>query len=176
LSVQRLDYEASCRRLHELGFPECDPAPPMLDRKPRHDDEEPLGVSLLRLRVEGDLSGLTLPRTYFGRSEIEAASFRGTDLTESSMCWNDIIDVQFDEASLAGADLRESIFERVSFVEANLDSADLRRSSFVGCSFERASMRGTTLTREQGQSLSLSPAQRAKINWADDDGEEPEGG
>lgn len=174
--MARLDYEASCRRLHVLGYPECDPAPPMPDHQPRHDDEEPFGVSFLRTRVEGDLGGLTLPRTYFARSEIESASFRGTDLAQSNLCWNDLVDVDFGDAVLTGADMRASIYERVSFAGANLDSADLRRSTFSGCSFDGASMNGAVLTRAQGQGLALSPAQRAAIAWTDDDGVEPGGG
>jgi uncharacterized protein YjbI with pentapeptide repeats len=80
-----------------LGWPDSEPAPPIPQRKPRYDDDETLGVSFFRTRVAGDLSGLTLPRTFFGRSEIKGASFRGTDLRESRLCWNDFIDVDFSE-------------------------------------------------------------------------------
>ena len=52
----RLDYEASCKRLHELGWPDSEPAPPIPERKPRYDDDETLGVSFFRTRVAGDLS------------------------------------------------------------------------------------------------------------------------
>lgn len=174
--MSRLDYTASCRRLHDLGYLECDPAPPMPARKPRYDDGEPFGLSFLRARVEGDLGGLTMPRTYFGRSEIAGASLRNTDLRESSMCWNDFVDVDFGAAILSGADLRASLFERVSFANANLDGTDLRHATFVACAFDEASMAATVLTRDQGQALPLSPAQRAAIDWRDDAGEEPEGG
>jgi BTB/POZ domain-containing protein KCTD9 len=95
----RLDYEASCRHLHEMGFPDSDPAPPIPRCKLRYDDDEQLGITFFRTRVTDDLSGLTLPRTFFGRSEIKEASFRGTDLRESWLCWNDFIDVDFSEAS-----------------------------------------------------------------------------
>lgn len=174
--MPRLDYPASCRRLHDLGYPGCDPAPPMPDRMPQGEAEEPFGVSFMRMRVEGDLGGLTLPRTYFGRSEVEAASFRDTDLAQSNLTWNDFIGVDFGAAVLTGADLRASIFERVSFADASLDAADLRQSSFSSCSFERASMAGAVLTRAQGAGLALSDAQRASISWTDDDGVEPGGG
>jgi uncharacterized protein YjbI with pentapeptide repeats len=126
--------------------------------------------------VAGDLSGLTLPRTFFGRSEIKGASFRGTDLRESRLCWNDFIDVDFSETILSDADLRASLFERVSFAGTDLRSADLRRSTFTNCVFDRASMKGTILTRRLGKTLSLSGSQLSEINWTDDDGEEPVGG
>jgi uncharacterized protein YjbI with pentapeptide repeats len=174
--VVRLDYEASCRRLHELGWPDSEPAPPIPKRKPRRDDDEPRGVSFFHTRVGDDLRGLTLPRTFFGRSEIKGASFHGTDLRESNLCWNDFVDVDFSQTVLSNSDLRASLFERVSFAEADLGCADLRRSTFADCTFDRASMKGTILTRRQGETLSLSASQLSEINWADDEGDEPDGG
>jgi len=116
------------------------------------------------------------PRTFFGRSEITGASFRGTDLRESRLCWNDFIDVDFSETILSDADLRASLFERVSFAGTDLRFADLRRSTFTNCVFDRASMKGTILTRRLGKTLSLSGSHLSEINWTDDDGEEPVGG
>ncbi len=148
----------------------------MPDHKPRYDDEEPLGVNFFRAIVEGDHSGLTLPRTFFGRSEIRSASFSNTDLQESTLCWNDFIKVDFSETDLSQSDLRASLFEDVSFVGANLQAADLRRSTFTNCQFDRASMKGATLSRLQGPELSLSASQQSEIHWVDDDGDEPDGG
>jgi len=173
--AQRLSYEASCKHLCEAGWAEFDPPPPMPERMPRH-DEEPSGVSFFRTSVEGDLSGLTLPRTFFGRSEIARASFRGTQLRESNLCWNDFIDVRFDGADLGGADMRASHFERAVFDGADLTSADLRRSTFVRCSFKGAVMKRTALTVRQGAALPLSATQRSNIAWADSEGEGPAGG
>lgn len=172
----RLDYAASCRKLHDDGWPEFDPAPPLPDRMPRYDDDEPLGVQFFRELVSADLSGLTLPRTYIGRCEISAVSFRDTDLSESAMCWNDFIDTDFADAVLRGADMRASSYERVSFAGADLRSADLRRSDFIACSFDNALMTAARLTREQGARLLLSETQRADIAWQDDEGDEPDGG
>jgi len=65
------------------------------ERAPRHDDEQ-LGVSFFRTRLaDVTLDGLTLPRTFFGRSEIRGVSFPVTDLSESTANWNDFIDVDF---------------------------------------------------------------------------------
>ena len=114
--------------------------------------------------------------SFFGRSEIKGASFRGTDLRESRLCWNDFIDVDFSETILSDADLRASLFERVSFAGTDLRFADLRRSTFTNCVFDRASMKGTILTRRLGKTLSLSGSHLSEINWTDDDGEEPVGG
>jgi hypothetical protein len=81
----RLSYELSCDRLRELRLLARDDQAPMPNRLPRYDDEEPLGVNVFRTRLAGDLdlSDLSLPRTYFGRSEINCVSFRNSDLHES---------------------------------------------------------------------------------------------
>jgi uncharacterized protein YjbI with pentapeptide repeats len=97
-------------------------------------------------------------------------------LRESRLCWNDFIDVDFSETILSDADLRASLFERVSFAGTDLRFADLRRSTFTNCVFDRASMKGTILTRRLGKTLALSGSQLSEINWTDDDGEEPVGG
>ncbi len=171
----RRSYGESCRELERLGFIERGQAPTEpLRRRPLPDDEE-LGVQFFRTRVEdAKLADLTLPRTFFGRSEIRASSFRGTDLSESTLCWNDFVDVDFGGACLVSSDLRASLFERVSFARADLRDADLRRSTFEDCDFAGADLRGAKLTR--AQELPLSDAQREVIAWQDDDGPEPPGG
>jgi uncharacterized protein YjbI with pentapeptide repeats len=104
------------------------------------------------------------------------ALFRGTDFTESYLCWNDFTDVDFSDAVLTRCDLRASDFTRVKFVNANLNRSDLRRSSFSGCDFGGAQMDGVTLTHRQGAKLTLSDEQRIAINWVNEDGPEPSGG
>lgn len=170
----RKNYADSCVRLMQIGV--IDP-PPMPERMPHIDDEEPLGVTFYKSGLEdADASGLTIPRTFFGRSRISRTSFANSDLSESSLCWNDFSDVLFDGANLACCDMRASDFERVSFRQADLSGADLRRSNFDGCNFSDANMRGVVLTNDQGQALSLSSAQKAQIAWTDDPGDEPDGG
>ena len=172
----RLGYEESCRRLQPRHL-QTDATPPMPSRLPQSDDEV-LGVSFFRTLLEGtdDLSNLTLPRTFFGRSEIAGTAFRNTDLTESNLCWNDFSDVDFTGAQLARSDLRASLFARVKFVSADLSNADLRQSTFEECVFKNASMAGTVLTSAQGRRMALSDRQRGEIAWTDDDGPEPMGG
>jgi uncharacterized protein YjbI with pentapeptide repeats len=153
----RRTYEQSVARLRGLGYLGKDETPVAPVRMPRYDDEEPLGVSFFRTEViDADLSGLTLPRTFFGRSEIARTSFRDTDLSESSLCWNDFVAVDFSDASLAGADLRASVFE--------------------DCRFDRALMTGAVVTRGQIAAGALSQAQRRAIDWRDKGGPEPDGG
>jgi uncharacterized protein YjbI with pentapeptide repeats len=173
--MPRLSYEDSCRKLQGTYL---DPGkiPPRRDHVPQIDDPEPLGVSFFRTRVMGDLSNLTLPRTFFGRSEVTKATFRNADLMQSNLAWNDFIDTDFSSAVLAGADLRASQYVRVSFADADLTNADLRRSSFESCDFSRTKMLGARLTRAQGASLVLSEAQRTEIEWTTDGGPEPNGG
>ncbi len=172
----RLSYEDSCVRLQK-DYLSGDKIPPMPDHLPQYDDEE-LGVSFFKTFVgEGDdLGNLTLPRTFFGRSEINDARFVNTDFTESNLCWNDFFNVDFTNAILARSDLRASTFVRVKFVSADLSHADMRMSSFENCDFERATMAGAVLTVEQGARLALSDIQRAQIAWTNDEGPEPGGG
>lgn len=168
--------------------------PPMPDHRPQFGDEGPLGVSFFRTWVgvgrpfglqppedwvdvaEHALDNLTLPRTFFGRSEIGPISFQNTDLSESTLCWNDFIQVNFGDADLSESDLRASIFRQVAFVRTNLRNADLRRSTFEACDFTDADMRGAKLTHEQAEQILLSDQQQQEIDWQESDGEEPPGG
>ena len=172
----RQSYDASCTRLQQDYLDEGD-VPPIPDRVPQYDDEEPLGVNFFRTEiVEDDLSNLTLPRTFFGRSEINNVSFHNTDLSESNLCWNDFIRVDFSSAILARSDLRASVFSSTSFEAADLRGSDLRQSTFSECTFTGALMAGAILTVSQGSTLSLSDQQREQIAWTDTDGAEPGGG
>jgi uncharacterized protein YjbI with pentapeptide repeats len=177
MSSSRLSYEESCRRLQKQYLDE-NSIPPIPDHLPQYDDEEPLGVSFFRTFVgEGeDLSNLTLPRTFFGRSEINNVIFQNTDLSESNLCWNDFTDVDFTNATLTSSDLRASNYERVKFIATDLTNADMRQSWFKDCDFEGACMAGTVLTREQGKNLRLTEKQHAEVAWTDESGEEPGGG
>jgi uncharacterized protein YjbI with pentapeptide repeats len=177
MTKARLSYEDSVGRLQQ-DYIDPGAIPPLPVRMPRHDDPEPLGVSFFRTFVgEGDdLSNLTLPRTFFGRSEINDASFQNTDFTESCLCWNDFVDVDFTDAVLVRSDLRASVFNRVRFVRTDLRGVDMRRSSFEDCVFDAALMEGAILTREQVSSLNLTNEQRAQIVSTDDEGPEPGGG
>ncbi len=172
--AERKSYFESCVRLMEVGII----SPPLMpERRPRHDDEEPLGVNFYKSGLEdADVSGLTIPRTFIGRSQLVRSSFLNTNLSESTLCWNDFSDVRFDQADLSNSDLRASIFERVSFRGAKLAGADLRRSSFLDCDFTDADMVGATLTRDQRERLGLTECQIEQIAWADEPGEEPDGG
>lgn len=161
--------------------------PPIPDHRPQCGDEGPLGVSFFRTFVGQDieagedpscgrLENLMLPRTFFSRSYIQQVSFRNTDLSESTLCWNDFEQVDFTDADLSGCDLRASVFTEVRFVRANLRSADLRRSSYHDCDFSDADMRGTKLTLELGEEFDLTEKQRHEIDWQESDGDEPPGG
>jgi uncharacterized protein YjbI with pentapeptide repeats len=176
----RLPYSESIRRIRELGlgFLGPDEEPPMPDHVPQPEDEAPLGLSFFRTSVgEGaDISNLSIPRTFIGRSEISNASFRNTDLSESNLRWNDFIEVDFTRATLARADLRASIYTHVNFTRTDLRGADMRCADFEECIFDGAIMDGAVLTRKQGSRLTLSSVQKAAIDWRDEDGPEPSGG
>jgi uncharacterized protein YjbI with pentapeptide repeats len=153
--------------------------PPLPDHRPQCSDPAPLGVSFFRTCVgagEHDLENLTLPRTYFGKSEVGPMSFRNTNLSESTMCWNDFIEVDFSDADLSGCDLRASIYSGVKFVRTILQNADLRRATYENCDFQGADMRGAQMTYEQADQITLSHQQRQEIDWQDSDGEDPPGG
>jgi len=188
----RLSYAESCRLLQQHRHLDRGAIPPLLDHRPTVFGSK--GVIFFRTWVgygrpdglavgdtwedvpEHSLDNLTLPRTFFGRSEIGPISFRNTDLSESTLCWNDFIAVDFTEADLSESDLRASIFRGVAFVRTNLRNADLRRSSFPECDFSEAEMTGAKLTRNQGERVRLSDEQRSVIDWQEADGEEPPGG
>jgi hypothetical protein len=177
MPVARLSYDESCRRLQALGLLDDGEPPRMPDRMPRHDDAEPSGVSFFRTLVsEADLSNLTLPRTYFGRSKIERVSFQNADLTESNLSWNDLLHVDFSAAALIRSDLRRSLFDRVKFTGADMRGADLRGSSFKHCIFDHAIMDGAILARAQVSQISMSGVQKAAVDWRNNDGPEPGGG
>ena len=169
--MARRSFEESVAELVRRGWLEGPVRLP--DRMPRYDDEV-LAVNFFRTQVEGALDDLSLPRTYFGRSLIANASFKNTELRESSMCWNDFEQVDFSGADLSVCDLRASNFVGCRFTGAKLDGADLRRSGFEGCDFTGASLRGARLTREQ--ELALTESQRAEVAWMSDEGDEPDGG
>ena len=174
--MKRMTYEESYRELQNLQLLDAGEIPTLLQRPPRHDDEE-LGVSFFRTSLaDAKLEKLTLPWTFFGRSEIRAASFKGTDLTGSVANWNDFIDVDFTEANLSNADLRANLFERVRFTGASLVGADLRYCGIKQCDFTGADLTDVKLTRKVGTALKLSQEQQYSIDWQEDDGEEPEGG
>jgi uncharacterized protein YjbI with pentapeptide repeats len=143
---------------------------------PSFDDDEPLGVAFFRTLVENnDFSGLTLPRTFFGRSEVRSTSFRNTDLHESRMCWCDFVEIDFSGADLTNSDLRASVFTNCNFANAQLAGADLRHATFEDCAMSNAMLIGAKLARLQTD-LMLAEAQRGVVDWHDDSGEEPPGG
>ena len=122
----RLSYEDTLKRLKEIGYLGEGDSPRMPDHRPQFDDAEPLGFGFFRtMAADDDLSGLTLRRTYFAKSEINAISFVGTDLSESAMCWNDFIAVDFSGARLNGCDMRASHFEKCVFDDADMSGSDL---------------------------------------------------
>ncbi len=173
----RLPYQESYELLQRLEYRRVGTVPPIPDRRPQFDDEEPLGVRFFRtLLEEGQLENLTLPRTFFGRSEIASVSFKNTDLSESTLSWNNFSRVSFTDADLSEGDLRASLFNSTILVRANLRNADIRHSTFKECDFTDADMRGAKLTRKQGERIHLSDQQREVIDWQESDGDEPPGG
>lgn len=136
-------------------------------RMPNYDDREPLDFSFFRcLHTDADLSNLSLPRTFFGRSSLERLDFHNTDLSESRMCWNDFLDCDFRHADLTGCDMRASIFTNCTFTGALLRRAEMRGARFAACVFTDADMAGAKLTYFQRLTLRLSPEQKANIEWS----------
>lgn len=149
-------------------------------RMPSYDDEEPLGFSYFRYRLEdADNSNLTLPRTYFERSLFCRVNFVATDLSESRMCWNDFVECDFSGTDLSGCDLRASNFKGCTFVGAMLRGADLRQSSFEDCDFAGAEPDGAVAEDEDAIGCVqdyLTDDQQAVMVWTEDSGPEPPGG
>ena len=176
MNGDRLDYQASCAALARLGFLEPGECPPVPSERPRPDDPDPLGLSFFRTQVSRDLVNLTIPRTFFGRSEIIDASFAGCDLRESVLCWCDVEGVDFSRACLAGADLRASTFKRVTFTGCDLRGADLRHARFEDCDFAGGEMAGAMLGRFAKFRPRLSTLQKRSVRWSLGQGPQPPGG
>jgi len=145
----RLSHEESFRWLQGRRVAPEGPVPPIPSRRPLPDDEDPLGVTFFRTSL-GDvaLKGVTLPRTFFGRSEIGPMSCEGSDLSESTLSWLDFVEVDFSDR-----DLRGFHFKGANLFRAKLTNAGLGRSHFAGCDFTAADMRGAKLTYAQGVGL-----------------------
>ena len=178
-STSRLTYEQSCKSLQEQQWLKPGDIPPLPTRPPAYDDEI-LGVEFFRTSLDGklgaDFENLSLPRTFFGRSDIVDITFRNTDFSESVANWNDFIDVNFLGADLSRCDFRACKLTRVSFENSTLADADLRCCNFESCTFTGADMTGTKMTRTTGIGLQLSKEQRAVVDWHEEDGEAPGGG
>lgn len=154
--------------------PDGEPLVP--DCIPCYDDEE-LGLSIFKTEiVSEDLSGLSMPRTYFARSLISRVSFQNTDLTESNMCWNDFNECDFSGAILKSCDMRASGFIKCDFTGAVLRGADLRRSHFDKCKFSDADFSRTMVNVKQEKMFNLSFSQAIRARWRWFLGNEPEGG
>ena len=146
---------------------------PDIARPPRHDDEE-VGPSLFRSFVaDANLSDLTLPGLYVGRSEITACDFSRSDLHLSTFNWSDFSCCQFTDCDLRGSDLRACKFEDCSFRDADLSGADVRGSAFERCDFVGARCDDLILYRRGGllristdeTRVPLSKEQRARVKW-----------
>ena len=117
-----------------------------------------------------------MPRN-FGRSEIRNVSFLNSDLSESTLCWNDFVWVNFTGCDLSRSDMRAvAAFDSCTFCASDLGQSDLRRSSFKDCDFSNANLLGAKLTKLQGSRLHLSLQQQQEIDWHELDGDEPGGG
>jgi hypothetical protein len=149
-------------------------------KRPHPHDTGPSGFVLYKAGLNDyDLSNMTLPRTFFGRSWITRVRFVNTDLSQSWMCWNDFTDCDFSGADLSRCEMRASIFRRCTFNGADLRRADLRRSTFDGCEFTGARMKGAhadAVYGEQDLEYELSPEQIKEMRWSEDTGPEPDGG
>src|ERR1039457_5651192 len=65
-------------------------------------------------------------------------------------------DVQLDNVDLAGSDLRNAVFERVSLRLSDFSAADLRNTRFINCDLSGARFDGAILVRCRFEAISLS--------------------
>jgi len=152
---------------------------------PSYDDEAPLGLGYFKSGLEdADRSGLTMPRTFFGRSGFYRVRFMDSDLSESRMCWNDFEHCDFSGADLSRCDMRAARFTGCKFVGAILRGVDLHRSYFKDCDFTGADLTGAvaedgilyTDSDHTGVADFLTKKQQAVMTWTPDEGPEPPGG
>jgi uncharacterized protein YjbI with pentapeptide repeats len=174
--MKRLSYEESCAALQKRKMIGAGAIPALPDSQPRHDDAAGRGIRFVNtVLAHRRLENLTLPRTFFGRSEIRRMSFKGSDLSGATANWNDFVQVNFSGADFSGSDLRACLFERVRFVGASLAGVDFRYCGFKRCDFKDADLTDAKLTRKAGAALRLTPEQQSVIDWQAEDGIEPEG-
>lgn len=181
--AKRLTVEETWRQMEAGGatMPRSPDGKPFIpDAMPAYDDEE-LGFSFFRSGLEdGDLSNLSLPRTFFGRSGFTRVSFENTDLSGSCMCWNDFTNCDFSGADLTGCDMRASVFADCIFDGATLRGANLERSTFEGCTFKGANLTTANADAVYGDEYglidTLSDDQLASMKINEDPGPEPGGG
>jgi hypothetical protein len=176
----RRSLEETWQILAERGMFKFSASTPSLPpRMPSIYDEELIGIHFFRTQCGFDLSDLSLPRTFMGRSYFVGTRFNNSDLSESRMCWNDFTNCDFSGADLSRCDMRASHFEACIFRNADLSGADLRRSSFTACIFQGANFTGTIACKASAAEdliPLLEKLQRRKMRWVHDDGEEPPGG
>lgn len=180
---QRRALEETWAFLEEQGeeVPLDESGAPFVPPQMPSQDDEVLGFSFFReLLEDADYSNLTLPRTFFGRSELERVSFQNTDLSESRMCWNDFIECDFSRADLFACDMRASTYVRCKFDQAILKDADFRRSYFEGCTFTGANLAGVIVDKRSatkcGLLETLTTEQIASLEQQANPGPEPKGG
>jgi BTB/POZ domain-containing protein KCTD9 len=176
--MPRLNFPDSIERLRLAGLiaPEDNFVIPK--RMPQYDDEAIDGFSIFRMGLDetADLSNLTLPRTYIGRSELNGVSFRNSDINESNMCWNDFILSNFEFAVLDSSDSRATNFSNCNFRHCSLRQTDLRHSTFSNCSFVNTDFSGAIVTELQLVEMGLTKEQISTIDLRADAGPEPDGG
>lgn len=149
---------------------------PEVQSPPRHDADDPGPHYFKAELIKADLSGLTLPGLFAGRSDFRGVTFAGSDLHLSNLCWNEFLLCDFEGAVLSKSDLRASNFRKCRFKDADLAGCDLRHATFEECDFTGAGFKGATLTRGQQKKLPLSDEQKSQIDWVELGGAFPEGG
>ena len=173
--VRRSTYAESFQRFVNItgGDGELRPS---VERRPHH-DEDPLGPTLFRMRLEDcAVERMTLPGLYVCRSDLRRVSFTGSDLHLSTLCWNDFRGCWFDACDLQDTDFRASWFIRCQFSNSDLSDCDLRRATFDDCDFTNTVLRNARASRSQRALLPLNDEQVAAMKWDDEPGPEPPGG
>src|ERR1035437_343500 len=86
--MSQLTFDQSVAELRRRLLLSDGEKPQLPIRMPSPDDDElDVGLSFFRTFVEGDYSGLCLPRTFFCRSEIRDCSFRKRDTRSGFGTW-----------------------------------------------------------------------------------------
>jgi uncharacterized protein (TIGR02996 family) len=186
--ARRKSLEETWRHLEAQGeeMPrDADGRPFVPPQMPSYDDEAPLGLGYFKSGLEdADRSGLTMPRTFFGRSGFCRMRFMDSDLSDSRMCWNDFDDCDFSGANLSRCDMRAANYTGCKFVGAILRGVDLHRTYFKDCDFTGADLTGAVAengilyTRSGHTSVAdlLTKKQQAVMTWTPDEVLEPPGG
>ena len=122
------------------------------------------GAKLEGLNLDSvDLSGADLRQASFLGSSLHRTKFQGADLSGCLARFVRMSDARFNDATLAGADLRAASLRRADLTGADLSRTNLRFASLVGARVEGASFRKAEIYGLSAWNLNGDPGDQREL-------------